>query len=99
LPNEAWQAFEELHGYLCSSSVTDYPHPDRPYYLITDVSLGDDRKPGGLSTILTQTNNHQQQRVIAYASRKLTAKEKNFLLFLIKMEPAVWAMNHFCSYL
>jgi hypothetical protein len=48
LPDEAQQAFEELQSYLCSSPVTDYPHHNCPYYLITDVRLRDDHQPSSL---------------------------------------------------
>ena len=48
LPPEALTAFQELQTYLCSEPVVDYPRKDPPYALITDASLGDDKKPGGL---------------------------------------------------
>jgi hypothetical protein len=49
----------------------DYPRSNRPYALIVNASLGDEKKPGGLGAILTQVNPDGQHCVIAYANRKL----------------------------
>jgi hypothetical protein len=54
LPPDELTAFLELQTYLCSEPIVDYPRNNRPYALIVDASLGDDKKPGGLGTILTQ---------------------------------------------
>jgi hypothetical protein len=62
----------------------DYPRDDRPYALITDASLGDDKKPGGLGAILTQVNKSGEHCVIAYASRKLQKHEANYTPFLVR---------------
>ncbi len=70
LPPDALKAFLELQSYLCSEPVVDYPRKNRPYALIVDASLGDDKKPGGLGAILTQINPNGEHCVIAYARRK-----------------------------
>ena len=77
----------------------DYPRDDRPYALITDASLGDDKKPGGLGAILTQINKSGEHCVIAYASRKLQKHEANYTPFLLEMQAAIWGMDHFDTYL
>jgi hypothetical protein len=79
--------------------VVDYPRRDRPYALITDASLGDEKKPGGLGAILTQLNQQGEHCVIAYASRKLQKHERNYTPFLLKMQAAIWGMEHFETYL
>ena len=99
LPQEALKAFRELQTILCSEPVVDYPRRDRPYSLITDAALGDEKKEGGLGAILTQTNEKGEFCVIAYASRKLQKHEKNYTPFLLEMQAAIWAMDHFSTYL
>ncbi len=99
LPPDALQAFLELQTYLCSEPIVDYPRSNRPYALIVDASLGDDKMPGGLGAILTQVNPDGQHCVIAYASRKLQEHECNYTPFLLEMQAAIWGMDHFSTYL
>ena len=99
LPPDALKAFQELQTYLCSEPIVDYPRRDRPYALIVDASLGDDKKPGGLGAILTQINTNGEHCVIAYASRKLQKHECNYTPFLMEMQAAIWGMEHFNTYL
>ena len=99
LPDDACKAFRELQSSLTSEPVVDYPRRNRPYALITDAALGDDKTPGGLGAILTQVDEAGEYRVIAYASRKLQTHEKNYTPFLLEMQAAIWGMDHFSSYL
>ncbi len=92
-------AFLELQTYLCSEPIIDYPRNNRPYMLIVDASLGDDKKPGGLGAIFTQVDKTGQHCVIAYASRKLQKHECNYTPFLLEMQAAIWGMDHFSTYL
>jgi hypothetical protein len=98
LPPDALQAFQELQTYLCSEPIVDYPKRNRPYTLIVDSSLGDDKKPGGLGAILTRINPDGQHCVIAYASRKLQKHKCNYTTFLLKMQAAIWGMDHLGTY-
>jgi hypothetical protein len=99
LPPDALTAFLELQSYLCSEPIVDYPRNNRPYALIVDASLGDDKKSGGLGAILTQIDSTGQHCVIAYASRKLQKHECNYTPFLLEMQAAIWGMDHFTTYL
>ncbi len=99
MPPDALAAFKELQTYLCSEPIVDYPRRNRPYALIADASLGDDKKPGGLGAILTQLNDKGEHCVIAYASRKLQKHECNYTPFLLEMQAAIWGMEHFATYL
>ena len=99
LPTEALQSFRELQTILCSEPVMDYPRKDRPYCLITDASSGDEKHPGGLGAILTQLDEKNEHKVIAYASRKLAKHEKNYTPFLLEMQACIWGMEHFFTYL
>ena len=78
-----------------------YPRWNRPFALITNASLGDSdqKKPGGLGAILTQIDEKGEHQVIAYASRKLVQHEKNYTPYLLEMQAAIWAMEHFDTHL
>jgi len=99
LPPDALTSFRELQTILCSEPVMDYPRRNRPYCLITDASGGDEKHPGGLGAILTQIDEKNQHKVIAYASRKLATHEKNYTPFLLEMQASIWGMEHFFTYL
>jgi len=99
LPTTAMASFRELQSYLCSEPIVAFPRKDRSYSLITDASLGDDKKAGGLGAILAQVDKQGQFYVIAYASRGLQKHEKNYTPFLLEMQAALWGMDHFSTYL
>jgi hypothetical protein len=54
---------------------------------------------GGLGTILCQTDQKGNNKVIAYASRQFLKHEKNSMPFQVEMAAIVWAMEHFDTYL
>jgi hypothetical protein len=97
LPLDALKAFQELQTYLCSEPIVDYPRRNRPYTLIIDASLSDNRKPGGLGAILTQINHKGEHCVIAYASRNMQKHKCNYTPFLLEMQAAIWGMDHFAT--
>ena len=99
LPQPALQAFQELKSILTSEPVMGYPRRDRPYSLIVDAATGTPDQPGGIGAILAQTDKAGKQIAIAYASRKLQQFEKNYSPFLLEMQAAVWAMEHFHTHL
>ena len=100
LPTDALEAFKEMQTILVSEPVMAYPR-NRPYALITDASLGDSdqKKHGGLGAILTQIDKKGEHQVIANASRKLVQNEMNYTLYLLEMQAAIWAMEHFDTHL
>jgi hypothetical protein len=89
LSPDALQAFQEPQTYLCSETIVDYPRRNRPYTLIIDAILGDEKKPGGLGAIFMQIYPNGQHCVIAYASRKLQKHECNYTPFLLEMQAAI----------
>jgi len=95
LPENALRAFCHLQSLLCSRPVLAYPCSDRQYALITDASFGDDHTAGGLGAILTQIDQQGQFNVVAYASIKLQKFEKNYTLFLLEMQAAIFGMETF----
>lgn len=62
---ECQHAFNQLKTCLMSSPVLGHPHPDRPFYVYTDASNT------GLGAVLTQKEDDDTERVLAYASRTL----------------------------
>ena len=99
LPPDALKAFLELQTALCSEPVVNYPRKDRPYALIVDAASGNDKNEGGLGAVLCQADAQGQLHVIAYASRSLTAHEKNYTPFLLEMTACTWGIDHFSVYL
>ena len=99
LPPEALTAFRTLQTKLCSEPILSYPRRDRHYCLITDAALGDENNSGGFGAILTQIDKTGDYHVISYASRKLVTHEKNYAPFLLEMQAACWAMDHYDNYL
>ena len=63
------------------------------------VGDSDQKKPGGLGAILTQIDKNGEHQVIAYASRKLVQHEKNYTPYLLEMQAAICAMEHFDTHL
>jgi len=64
-----------------SEPIVDYPCKDRPYSFIVDAATGNNVNNGGLSIILTQTDENGKERVIAYPSRALIKHEKSYTRF------------------
>jgi hypothetical protein len=54
-----------------------YPNNNGRFHLYVDAALGDSKDEGGLGAALWQEDEHGIKQVIGYASRRLTASEKN----------------------
>ncbi len=105
-PLEGWpfavhcpQALQQAERKLASELAFDYPQKHCPYKLITRCSSDQGLVPGGLSTILTQTNDWKDHSIITYASWKLQKHEKNYPPYLLKLQAAIWGMDHYAPYL
>ena len=99
LPADALRAFQELKSILVSEPIMAYPRRHRPYALIVDAATGDAKNPGGLGAILLQMDEKHRYVALAYASRKLDKHECNYSPFLLEMQAADWAMDHFRTHL
>ena len=100
LPPNALNAFEALKTALTSAPVMAYPDPKRKFLLTTDAATGDKNgNPGGLGAYLSQMDDNNNERVIAYASRPLQDHEKNYPPFLLEMQAAIFGIEHFYVYL
>lgn len=89
---QADQAFTTLKNHLCSSPVLTVPDFSLPFTIYTDAS------DVGLGAVLTQQKENCEH-VIAYASRALTAPEKNYSTTEKECLAIVWAVNYWRTYL
>jgi hypothetical protein len=76
-----------------------FPNGTGTYHLFVDACLGDTSNSGGLSAVLLQDQLDGCRRQIGYASRRLTASEQKYPIFLAEMQAAVFAMDYFHQYL
>ena len=86
-------AFTKLVNACCSSPVLAFADFTKPFKLHTDASMD------GLGAVLYQTQDGKD-RVIAYASRRLTKSEQNYPVHKLEFLALKWAVtNKFHDYL
>jgi hypothetical protein len=76
-----------------------YPNNNGSFHLYVDAALGDSKDEDGLGTALWQEDKNGIKQVIGYASKRLTASEKNYPAFVAEMQAAVYGMTLFQHYL
>ena len=86
-------AFDTLKEKLLSAPILVYPDFVRPFVLETDASVQ------GLGAVLSQKHIDDQLHPVAYASRALSAPEKNYKITELETLAVVWALQHFHAYL
>jgi len=86
-------AFESLKEQLAQAPVLAYPDFERPFVLETDASVK------GLGAVLSQQHNDHHLHPVAYASRSLSAPEKNYSITELETLAVVWAIQHYHPYL
>jgi hypothetical protein len=86
------EAFEELKQLITTAPVVKYPDFDQPFLLYTDASIN------GLGAVLAQKDG-KLEPVIAYASRTLTAAEKNYGITELECLAIMWAVKYFRQYI
>ena len=88
------QSFNQIKELLTSAQVMAYFDPKKETELITDAS------PTGLSAILMQSPpGSDDKRVVAYASRTLTAVERRYSQTEREALAIVWAIEKLHIYL
>ena len=86
-------AMKELQTKLTTAPVLAYPSFDRPYTVETDASIS------GLGAVLSQMQSDKNLHPVAYASRSLSAAERNYSVTELETLAVVWALTRFHSYL
>jgi hypothetical protein len=87
------KAFETLKKKLTEAPILANPDFTKPFELTTDAS------GGGLGIILSQRDEENKERVIAYGSRALKPSEMNYAATELEMLAVYWGINHFEKYL
>jgi hypothetical protein len=95
LPKRSKEAFEAIKAAISSRPVIAYPNNNGRFHLYVDAALGNSKDEGRLGAALWQEDEHGMKQVIGYASRRLTASEKNYPAFVAEMQAAVYGMTYF----
>jgi hypothetical protein len=99
LPPEALKAFLQLREEIASRPVMAYPNATGQYHLFVDAALGDENNSGGQGAVLMHDQVGGLRKPVAYASRRLDKHERNYPVFLAKMQAAVFGMEQFHHFL
>ena len=86
-------AMKELKARLTTAPVLAYPSFGRPYTVETDASIS------GLGAVLSQMQPDEKLHPVAYASRSLSAAERNYTVTELETLAVVWALTRFHPYL
>src|SRR5947208_12220871 len=73
--------------------ILQYPDFEKPFVLYTDAS------GTGLGAVLSQKDDENRERVIAYASRSLNKTEQNYGITDQECLAVIWAIKHYEQYL
>jgi transposase InsO family protein len=87
------RAFADIKAALTQAPVLAYPQPERPFVVAADAS------GYGLGAVLSQIGDDGVEHVVAYASRKLIAAEKNYSATERECLAVVWAVQQWRHYL
>lgn len=87
------KAFQNLKEALTSGPVLCHFDEHRPTILHTDAS------GHGIGAVLLQRDHELRERVVAYASRSLSAAEKNYTITEQECLAVVWSVQKFRPYL
>lgn len=86
-------SFNLLRKKLSSPPLLCFPDFDKPFILDTDASNE------GIGGVLSQTNVHGQEQVVAYASRLLSKQERNYCVTRRELLAVVTFISQFRPYL
>ena len=91
--DECTAAFDKLKQLLCSAPILCYPDFDREFILQTDAS------DVGLGAVLSQIDKSGNENVVAYASKTLSPREKNYSTTEKEAFAIQFGTQHFRVYL
>jgi hypothetical protein len=86
-------AFEDLKEALSVNALLHLPDLNKPFVLKTDAS------GSAISAILIQFDEAKRERPVAYASRRLSAAERNWTASERECIALVWGVKSFHTYL
>ena len=86
-------SFESLKQKLVGVPILAYPKYDRDFTLETDASAL------RLGAVLSQVQDDDHLHPVTYASRALSAPEKNYSITELETLAVVWAVSHFHHHL
>ena len=86
-------AFDQLKQRLSTAPILVYPDFTQSFVLETDASIR------GLGAVLSQRRGDNQLHPVAFASRALSAAEKNYSITELETLAVVWAIQHYHAYL
>ena len=87
------EAMQKLKERLTTAPVLAYPSLGKPYTVETDASIS------GLGAVLSQMQLDKKLHPVAYASRSLSAAERNYSITELETLAVVWALDKFHTYL
>ena len=90
---EAEEAFVTLKSRLLSPPILVFPDYAKKFRVSTDASCV------GLGAILSQLDDNDNDKVVAYASRSLLPAEKNYHTTERELLAVVWALDRFRPYI
>lgn len=91
--SECQTAFATLKTRLTTAPVLAYPDFTKGFVLETDASYV------GLGAVLSQAQDDGKLHPVSYASRALSAPERNYPITELETLAVVWAISHYRAYL
>ena len=86
------QAFLKLKDHMTSNPILVAPNPNKDYILQCDATQTT------VAGILSQLDDQGQERVIAYASRKLLPRERKYPTIQRELLAICWCLEHWDQY-
>jgi len=90
--DEHQRALDYLNKMLTSKPVLTPADPQKNYILQADSSIH------SLGAVLSQLSDDGQELVVAYASRKLLPRERNFSTIERELLAIIWSLQHWEHY-
>ena len=86
------EEFESIKKALAEPLMLAYPEFEKPFHVHVDASKN------GLGAILTQLDENERHRVIAFASAPLKVAQKKMTASVLECIGVVWAVTYFRQY-
>lgn len=90
---ECQKAFDKLIEIITKNIVLQYPNFAKGFFLTTDASNN------GIGAVLSQKDDQNNDRPLAFISRSLNAAERNYSTTEKECLAIVWSINHLRNYL